>query len=128
MKTKLNPQVKEIWTKALKSGDYEQGQGALCREGKYCCLGVLCDLHRIKVLKKGKKKAWKRVNRSIEYLDKAAVLPEEVARWAFPTADVKEIYKFVNPDVKHDNGSCLAELNDDDVSFEEIASVIEEQL
>jgi len=29
------------WTQALRSGKYEQGQGALERDNKFCCLGVL---------------------------------------------------------------------------------------
>jgi len=32
------------WVKALRSGDYEQGQDYLCRDGKFCCLGVLCEI------------------------------------------------------------------------------------
>jgi len=35
---------KEIWVAALRSGDFEQGIGALCRNGKYCCLGVAYDV------------------------------------------------------------------------------------
>ena len=45
---KMNPEVKALWVTALRSGEYEQGRGALIQidEGKqtYCCLGVLCDL------------------------------------------------------------------------------------
>jgi len=32
------------WIDALRSGDYEQGVGTLNRDGKFCCIGVLCDL------------------------------------------------------------------------------------
>jgi len=36
--------IKE-WVKALRSGEYKQGQSYLrSRDGKFCCLGVLCDL------------------------------------------------------------------------------------
>jgi hypothetical protein len=37
-------EVKEKWVEALRSGKYEQGTGYLCRDGQYCCLGVLCDV------------------------------------------------------------------------------------
>lgn len=37
----LTNQQVDDWVAALRSGDYEQGTGALCRDGKYCCLGVL---------------------------------------------------------------------------------------
>lgn len=35
------------WVKALRSGDYEQGQDYLCRGGKFCCLGVLCEIQEL---------------------------------------------------------------------------------
>ncbi len=44
MSTKMNPEVKAAWTQALRSGEYIQGVGHLVEDGKYCCLGVLCDL------------------------------------------------------------------------------------
>lgn len=46
----LNKNVAKIWVKALRSGDFEQTTGSLCRrtnkEGEYshCCLGVLCEV------------------------------------------------------------------------------------
>ena len=40
----MDAQVKEKWVAALRSGEYEQGTSALLRDGKYCCLGVLCDI------------------------------------------------------------------------------------
>jgi len=45
----MNNSIKEKWVEALRSGDYEQGEGALRQEpsrgsNKYCCLGVLCDV------------------------------------------------------------------------------------
>lgn len=38
----MDKRLKKKWVKALRSGEYEQGRGHLCRDGKYCCLGVLC--------------------------------------------------------------------------------------
>jgi len=40
----MNKDVKDIWTGALRSGEYQQVEGKLwkCSEG-YCCLGVLTD-------------------------------------------------------------------------------------
>lgn len=44
----LDPKFKKKWIAALRSGDYDQGKGALCRvtkEGaKYCCLGVAYEI------------------------------------------------------------------------------------
>lgn len=42
---KMNQNIKKKWVKALRSGKYEQGQGCLQESGKYCCLGVLCDVY-----------------------------------------------------------------------------------
>ena len=41
----MNKDIKTLWVAALRSGDYEQAQGVLKRDGGFCCLGVLCDLH-----------------------------------------------------------------------------------
>lgn len=42
---KMDPQVKDIWLTALRSGDYSQETGQLHHNGPnrhgYCCLGVL---------------------------------------------------------------------------------------
>ena len=40
----MNKSIKKKWVAALRSGEYQQGQGLMCHEGKYCCLGVLCDI------------------------------------------------------------------------------------
>lgn len=38
--------VKEKWVKALRSGKYTKGKGALkTKKNTYCCLGVLTDLY-----------------------------------------------------------------------------------
>lgn len=41
---RLPNNIKAKWIKALRSGKFEQGSGALRREGKYCCLGVLAEV------------------------------------------------------------------------------------
>jgi hypothetical protein len=39
----MDAQVKAKWVAALRSGEYSQGESALKKDGKFCCLGVLCD-------------------------------------------------------------------------------------
>ena len=34
------------WVQALRSGEYQQGKKCLRANDAFCCLGVLCDLHR----------------------------------------------------------------------------------
>jgi len=44
-------EVKTLWLNALRSGEYIQGHGALCRNNsngpEYCCLGVLCEVLKL---------------------------------------------------------------------------------
>lgn len=40
----MDPKLKKIWLKALRSGEYEQGTRSLCKNGKFCCLGVAYDV------------------------------------------------------------------------------------
>ena len=42
----------EKWLQALESGKYEQTTMQLCDAGKYCCLGVACELVRNGVIGK----------------------------------------------------------------------------
>lgn len=40
----MNAELKSKWIAALRSGDYVQGRTSLRKDGKFCCLGVACDL------------------------------------------------------------------------------------
>lgn len=44
----MNPDVKQLWIKALTDGIYKQGQGSLRDLSDcYCSLGVLCDISKV---------------------------------------------------------------------------------
>lgn len=44
----MKASVAKRWVKALRSGKYKQGRGQLrSRDGRYCCLGVLCELSKL---------------------------------------------------------------------------------
>lgn len=53
---KMNEKYKMLWVDALRSGKYQQGKNGLHQlidysdrsGGYYCCLGVLCDVAKIK--------------------------------------------------------------------------------
>jgi hypothetical protein len=36
--------LKKKWVEALRSGEYQQGEGHLFKDDSYCCLGVLCKV------------------------------------------------------------------------------------
>lgn len=37
-------ELKAAWLQALRSGEYKQADNVLCRDGKFCCLGVLAHI------------------------------------------------------------------------------------
>ena len=56
----LTPQqARELWVKALRSGQYQQTKDVLRDDSGYCCLGVACDVYH-KTTGKGewKKNEW----------------------------------------------------------------------
>jgi hypothetical protein len=129
----MKKNIKAAWVKALRSGKYKQGKNALKAEGAYCCLGVLCDLHR-KTTKKGR---WvkTRGEPKAKYAPARGrgdrnELPERVSRWAGLT-DGKNLE--ANPQIGE--RSC-SEFNDGTdglcefrpKTFKQIAKLIEEHL
>lgn len=116
----MNADVKELWVNALRSGEYEQGEGNLrvrLDNGSYefCCLGVLCDIYR----KETGEGDWGQDN---FFLGESEYLPIKVTSWAG--------LRDSNPVVRDsdDFNSELADLNDGGVDFETIADYIEKQL
>jgi len=112
----MKEKIKKLWLEALRSGEYKQSKDELKNDNGYCCLGVLCDLHR-KITKK-KNNKWDKG----KYLNADVDLPKEVMKWA----KLDEI----NPTIlinKKDRRS-LAELNDNGKSFKQIANFIEKHL
>lgn len=40
----MNKDIKETWVKLLRSGQFVQRPHRLCKEGKFCCLGVVASI------------------------------------------------------------------------------------
>ena len=84
----MKKDIAKLWTAALKSGKYKQGQRALHSikndNETFCCLGVLCDLYQQDRRKKKKKGLFvdKTLLTVIEYNNHAGSLPREVMHWA----------------------------------------------
>ena len=49
----MNKRQATKWVKALRSGKYQQGKEVLFSEGRYCCLGVLCEISEIEKNERG---------------------------------------------------------------------------
>tara|TARA_R110000868_G_scaffold114821_1_gene307258 strand:+ start:15406 stop:15807 length:402 start_codon:yes stop_codon:yes gene_type:complete len=112
----MNKEIKKQWIAALTSGKYKQGRGQLRSENnKFCCLGVLCNLHaqaypKIAAMEKC----------SEEYMGEAGWLPDEVIEWA----------GLDSPNGVHTRGENVETLaldNDCGYSFQKIAKIIEEK-
>ncbi len=118
-------EVKEKWVAALRSGDYPRGKGCLSNAGKFCPLGVLCEV----AIKEGLDIHTKQLTplngiHSMSYDGEKSFLPWSVSHWCGLSNDSPVV-------VLIKNGSLipLTALNDTfDYSFEKIADLIEEQL
>jgi len=126
----MDERVKALWIDALKSGDYEQGEGRLRRTRwnappSYCCLGVLCEI----AVKDGLDVKVDPVYGT--YNDEGAVLPSRIQEWA-GLGSYDGTFG-VDLKVNDSNGeecivSNLISLNDAaGYTFEQIADVINEQ-
>lgn len=108
----MKKEIRNKWLKALRSGKFKQGQGALRTVGTgHCCLGVLCEVYRqdtgngVWVKEKDSNKDEK----DYEFLSNVADLPREVQKWA----GIKSATGYINArDVDGGNIRSLANIND----------------
>lgn len=110
----MNARIKKLWVKALRSGKYKQGIGQLRRdngEPKFCCLGVLCDIHA----KTRQGQTW---NEDGSYDDEDSDLPLSVVEWA----------ELDSSDPVLGTKRRASQINDAGESFEYIAKLIEKRL
>lgn len=105
----MNPEIKEKWINALLSGEYKQVNGMLRSGDKYCCLGVLCDIHS--------KETGTQWSKTESYMGSPDYLPYEVEKWA-------GLSNFAG---MYDDRESLAHDNDTGKSFAEIAEIIREK-
>lgn len=141
----MDSEVKDLWLKALRSGEYRQTQGKLCGDNKHCCLGVLTDLYVKSEVGKRNGARWEeKKGYDYKYLEftsdkmllnddgvgrnyhEDCVLPDEVQEWAGledsdPTL-INELSDGCNVPY-----SCCG-LNDSGSTFDEIADYIENVL
>ncbi len=112
--------IKKRWIKALRSGEFSQTTGELkSRSGGYCCLGVLCELHRRS--KAGQGNQWEGKLFDF-YLDESAVLSREVMQWAGLEDDDPRLGRYTA--TAHNDGCDGAKAK----SFKQIANLIEKHL
>ena len=130
----MNPEVKQKWIDALRSGKYEQGSEKLRTVSGYCCLGVLCDLyaqeHNTEWEFRGNEETNLQPKDYWYFEDQSEFVPESVMDWAGFT----ENCPVVKIDVEEDDEDSwfyhegLADLNDSGYTFNELSKLIQEQL
>lgn len=147
---KMNPKVKKKWVEALRSEKYKQGRVYLkyydkkAHRTKHCCLGVLCDISKKSKWESRKSFKCKFYENTFDFLpysvSKYASLKSkykycsnlvgirlEISDPIFEKIDIAEIGIIMDGERKHVDTN-LATLNDKDVSFKDIARIIEEYL
>lgn len=110
----MDKRVKRQWLRALRSGDYEQGEGQLVTQEDddflFCCLGVLQNLYHLEKNQTFAPKKWK-----LLYPDKI------VLRWA-------KLKTGRDADESVSAIELLADMNDSGYTFKDIADYIEKNL
>lgn len=103
---------------ALRSGDFKQGRENLCRDGRFCCLGVACNIA------------------NLEYEESDGLVAYSGFYTAVLPPKAQSIYGFCGDVGERRDGSrlrigmrsftSLADANDRGVTFAEIADYIEQ--
>ena len=120
-------EFRKRWISALKSGKYQQGRQFLNYNGKYCCLGVACELLREDGILNSN------INLgAVTYNNKKHFPPFEVidilgiGNSNFICDDrIKDLLYDYDLDIRGDGRMSLIYLNDHGVPFSIIAQIIE---
>ena len=133
LKTKMNPEVKQKWIDALRSGKYEQGSEKLRSQQGYCCLGVLCDLYSKEQNVDWDFRGDNDYFQPTDYWyfeDQSEFLPDSVKEWAgLPVGNPSVRVDVTEEDDENDwfYKDEIANLNDSGYTFNELSNVIEQQ-
>jgi len=135
LKTKMNPEIKQKWVDALRSGKYDQGSEKLRSHQGYCCLGVLCDLYAQEQNQEWEfQGAFEEENTQPTdywYFDgESEFLPDSVREWAGMTFKNPQVRVDVSPEEDEDDWfyhDDIANLNDTGYTFNDLAKLIKEQ-
>jgi hypothetical protein len=106
----MDAELRNKWLEALRSGAYSQSAGSLRKEGGYCCLGVLCDVSSLG--------SWEE-HPGYDF----GYIVDDCTERGLLSFHILGVLGFTNK-----FQLILAQMNDDGLSFNEIADYIEEQL
>jgi hypothetical protein len=122
----MDQRVKKLWVKALASGEFKQCRGYLSRDGKYCALGVLSILGLLEGVC-----TFNEVEGLGSFDNRKFTLSFNVMKWA---GIAQENERYLDPEehkvkVKfRKRHSSILNLNDEGMSFKEIAQIIRKNL
>lgn len=130
----MNPRIKTLWLKDLRSRKFKQTTGQLKLADSFCCLGVLCNRYIKSEEGKKAKAHWeddKFVSRTNQFgVDD--VLPDEVILWAELEECDPILYKDKEKVISYGGSQVTGEassLNDKlKYKFGQIAKLIERNL
>lgn len=113
----MEKNLKTKWVKALRSGDYRQGQDVLVNTSgtNFCCLGVLADVQGC---------VWRLAKHDETEL--VPVSPDGGRAWA--TDGAAYLSKSRAGGLNREKQHTLMQMNDAHKSFKEIADYIEREL
>ena len=117
----LTAKEKQDWIAALRSGDYAQGRGTMKRDGRYCCLGVFAELQGVDIKPFG-------VGSALLMPAQAAKLAKDTTGLSIDGASNGTFRSCGLPPFKNPDYQSLSGMNDNGVSFQEIADFLEENL
>lgn len=135
--SKMKPEIKDLWIKALRDGKRKQGYGQLRRNDEHCCLGVLselgfeagiCSRTEVNVVETDDD-----TGKDVEYIEfrygwhkETAFLPSEIMEWAGLESN-NGIFRITNEDGYNYSSESLVSLNDSEkFTFAQIADYVEE--
>lgn len=80
--------IKKKWVSALRSGKYKKTTGALKKNGRYCCLGLLTELYIKEQGATNPNAKWEGPSHERRFKGESMTLPYAVQKWAgFRTPD-----------------------------------------
>lgn len=121
----MNQQIKQKWVSALRSGRYKQGKTYLNADNCFCVMGVLCDIAVKAGVGKWKKQANVKAFQDGDFLYRAT-FPDRVRYWAGFSADEIDS-DFFHIYIKSAK-TTISSLNDEGMSFNDLADLIEKEL
>lgn len=129
----MDQEIKALWTGALRSGDYTQGQAYLNKNGQFCCLGVLCDLAEKAGIVESKRRVSGFGPKVVEYGNgyrfEMNMLPKSVVEWAGMDDISGSLPESYEGSRYGSDKVALWELNDiGEMNFSDIANIINENL